>query len=552
MATQSPFLVILKYQKYFAKGILKSQRRLIPKICGARHFQTTPFHSSNSKPESKIDRISAPKIDPKLPEQTFQILQESENVSDSTKTENLSKDDKKTVVATVKEYIRMRRDFSKKYTDNNTVTAVRAMQEYVLKPSDLQDLKLIKIRSPYRDGAGHLLVYLERDIIKKAMEVHGNKENLELEQKRIKRLKQKQKNYLDWTFVNKEEINVDAKKLFKTGPGRVVAVAAAANGVICLTKFSCWLWTGSASMFSETLHSFADMGNQLLLLWGVYKSMKIPDEAHPYGFGNMRYIVSLISGVGIFCIGCGASIYHGITTMSAGHSLDSVTSFGAFGVLAGSALVESASLIVAIDETKHNAAKQGMSFWNYVRSSQDPSTNVVLLEDSCAVLGVGIAGVALACAQYMQNPIYDCVGSIAIGGLLGLVATFLVRSNVEALIGQSIPQNRLDELQEQLEDDAVIRGLYDIKATQLGYSEFKFKAEIDFDGREVTRAYLESQDFQKIMNECNNIDSEKELEIFLLNHGEKIIDTLGMQVDRLEGDLKRNNPGLRHIDLEVL
>lgn len=526
-----------------------------------RHFRCSTLQYSTIKPEPRIDKNSpgenrTEQFDPKLPEQTFQILQSNENNAESSKindAENLNKDDKMTVVATVKEYIRMRRDFSKKYTDNNTITAVRAMQEYVLKPSDLQGLALIKIRSPYREGSGHLLVYLERDIIKKAMDVHGSKENLEMEQKRIKRLKQKQKNYLDWTFVKSDVGKLDTKKFFKTGPGRVVAVAAAANGVICLTKFSCWLWTGSASMFSETLHSFADMGNQLLLLWGVYKSMKTPDEAHPYGFGNMRYIVSLISGVGIFCIGCGASIYHGVTTMTAGHaSVESITSLGAFGVLAGSALVESASLIVAIDETKHNASKQGMSFWKYVRSSQDPSTNVVLLEDSCAVLGVGIAGVALACAQYLQNPIYDCVGSIAIGGLLGLVATFLVRSNVEALIGQSIPHNRLDELREQLEDDAVIRGLYDIKATQLGYSEFKFKAEIDFDGREVTRAYLEAQDLKKLMNACHNIDSEKELEIFLLNHGEKIIDTLGMQVDRLEADLKKKNPGLRHIDLEVL
>ena len=31
-----------------------------------------------------------------------------------------------------------------------------------------------------------------------------------------------------------------------------------------------------------------------------------------YGFSNMRYIASLISGVGIFMMGAGLSWYHGI------------------------------------------------------------------------------------------------------------------------------------------------------------------------------------------------------------------------------------------------
>jgi len=58
------------------------------------------------------------------------------------------------------------------------------------------------------------------------------------------------------------------------------------------------------------------------------------------------------------------------------------------------------------------------------------------------------------------NPIYDGIGSIAIGGLLGAVATFLVTSNANALIGKSIPQSRLEELQEMLEDDAVVRYVF--------------------------------------------------------------------------------------------
>jgi len=65
-------------------------------------------------------------------------------------------------------------------------------------------------------------------------------------------------------------------------------------------------------MFAEVIHSLADLINQLILAFGIYKSSQSPDIDHPYGYMNMRYVSSLISGVGIFCVGCGLSIYHGI------------------------------------------------------------------------------------------------------------------------------------------------------------------------------------------------------------------------------------------------
>ena len=44
-----------------------------------------------------------------------------------------------------------------------------------------------------------------------------------------------------------------------------------------------------------------------------------------------------------------------------------------------------------------------------------------------------------------------------IGGILGVLATFLLTTNINFLVGRSIPTRRLDALQEQLEDDVVFR-----------------------------------------------------------------------------------------------
>uniref|UniRef100_H2ZJF1 Proton-coupled zinc antiporter SLC30A9, mitochondrial n=1 Tax=Ciona savignyi TaxID=51511 RepID=H2ZJF1_CIOSA len=427
------------------------------------------------------------------------------------------------------------------------------MQEYMLTPSQMETLRQIKVRSPYASKSP-IFVYLERDVEKKAIEVWGSKESLERERKRVKRLEVKRRRQLHFPISQSDNGPVikQYQGLLSSGPGRVVGYAAAANGFICLFKLGCFLSTGSASMFSETLHSMADTGNQLLLLWGINESLKEPDEQHPYGFGNMRHIMSLISGVGIFCIGCGVSVYHGIQVLLHPATSLEIANFMTFSVLIGSAIIESASLAVAVKETRKNAKKYELSFWEYVSESRDPSTNVVLLEDSAAVMGVGIAAAAIALTHYTGNVLFDAVGSIVIGGLLGGVATFLVTTNANALIGRSIPPSRLEELQETLEDDAVVRGVYDVKATQLSSEEFKFKAEIDFDGREITRAYLSTVDMENMLREIHEVKTLEELEMLISRYGEHVIDTLGVHVDRIESELKKKNPDLRHIDLEVL
>ena len=99
--------------------------------------------------------------------------------------------------------------------------------------------------------------------------------------------------------------------IFKTLSGKVVLVAVAINGANFLVKLAGWFYTNSSSLFAEAVHSFADTVNQLILAFGLHQSLKKPNKEHPYGYANMTYITSLISGVGIFCIGTGVSFYHG-------------------------------------------------------------------------------------------------------------------------------------------------------------------------------------------------------------------------------------------------
>ncbi|XP_004419073.1 PREDICTED: zinc transporter 9 [Ceratotherium simum simum] len=451
-----------------------------------------------------------------------------------------------------------KREYGPKYTQNNFITGVRAINEFCLKSSDLEQLRKIRRRSPHEDTES-FTVYLRSDVEAKSLEVWGSPEALAREKKLRKeaeieyreRLFRNQKILREYRdFLGNTKPRSRTTSVFFKGPGKVVTVAICINGLNCFFKFLAWIYTGSASMFSEAIHSLSDTCNQGLLALGISKSVQTPDPTHPYGFSNMRYIVSLISGVGIFMMGAGLSWYHGIMGLLNPQPMESL--LWAYCILAGSLVSEGATLLVAVNELRRSARAKGLSFYKYVMESRDPSTNVILLEDTAAVLGVTIAATCMGLTSITGNPLYDSLGSLGVGTLLGVVSAFLIYTNTEALLGRSIQPEQVQRLTELLENDPSVRAIHDVKATDLGLGKVRFKAEVDFDGRVVTRSYLEKQDFDQMLQEIQEVKTPEELETFMLKHGENIIDTLGAEVDRLEKELKKRNPEVRHVDLEIL
>ncbi|XP_028046272.1 zinc transporter 9 isoform X2 [Monomorium pharaonis] len=445
------------------------------------------------------------------------------------------KESLKNDVAPKKAKKKVRVDKSTSSLERNFITPVRAMADFLLKPSDLETLPKTKRRSPY-ELEPPITVYWRKDVEAKALEVWGSKEALlkELLKKEVER-----KIYQQNVFTVKRrlrdyrrEIGSKTEIVQKEGlfgrSGKVVLTAIAINASNFLCKLIAWLYTGSHSMFSECVHSAADTCNQLILAYGIHKSVQNPNPDHPYGYTNMKYVSSLISGVGIFCVGTGLSVYHGIHGLLFPAPLDSF--FWAYFVLGGSLLSEGATLMIALHSIKRGAEEKKESLKHFVLEGHDPSVNVVLMEDFAAVLGV----------------------IVAVGGLLGGVAAFIINSNVAALIGRSISQENLDKINAVLEADIMVRAIHDVKGIDMGNNLVRYKAEIDFDGRELTRSYLDKHDLNAMLEEVKNMQNIDELEAFLLKHGENIVDMLGGEIDRIELKLKKNHPEIRHCDLEIL
>ncbi|MDQ6698992.1 MAG: cation diffusion facilitator family transporter [Acidobacteriota bacterium] len=211
-----------------------------------------------------------------------------------------------------------------------------------------------------------------------------------------------------------------------------VYAAIAANIAIALTKIVAAVSTGSSAMFSEGIHSVVDTGNGLLLLLGLRLSERPPDAEHPFGHGKELYFWTLIVAVGIFGVGGGISTYEGVLHLL--HPRLPENPKWNYIVLGCAAVFEGASLTIALREFWKNQGAQ--SFWQALRTTKDPTTLTVVLEDTAALAGLAIAFLGVFVGHQFSNPYADGLASTAIGIVLAGVAILIAAECRGLLIGE--------------------------------------------------------------------------------------------------------------------
>jgi zinc transporter 9 len=208
-----------------------------------------------------------------------------------------------------------------------------------------------------------------------------------------------------------------------------VKLSIATNTAIALSKGFGWFVTASPTLFAETIHSLADVGNQILLQVGEVRSKAGPDRVHPFGRGQELYFWSLVSAVSVFFVGCGINVYHGV------HALlvrEPAQPFGplVIGLLLFALALESYTFVVALRELG-GFSKLRMNLTNV-------TVLAVLLEDTVALIGIVltliVGGVSYA---FGPRPVFDASVAIAVGGVLGVMAIFLAMLNRKFLIDTS-------------------------------------------------------------------------------------------------------------------
>ncbi len=220
-----------------------------------------------------------------------------------------------------------------------------------------------------------------------------------------------------------------------------VIVAFLANLLIAVAKTVAAFLTGSASMVAESAHSWADTGNEIFLFVADKRGVKRRDDAHPLGYGKETYVWSMFAAFGLFTVGAVVSIQHGISQLTAEEEAENYLIN--YVVLAIAFVLEGTSFLQAFRQARGSARERGAPTLRFVLRSSNSTLRAVFAEDAAALVGLLIAFLGIFLHQITGSAVFDAIGSIAVGVLLGVVALVLVDRNRRFLVGES-PSDELE------------------------------------------------------------------------------------------------------------
>ena len=258
------------------------------------------------------------------------------------------------------------------------------------------------------------------------------------------------------------------------GSTRAILAALLANAGIALAKFIGFLITGSSSMLAESVHSVADTSNQGLLLLGQRQSRKEADPLHQFGYGRSRYFYSFVVAMVLFTLGSVFALYEGYHKIS--HPEELTSPIVAIVILVVAIALEGYSFRTAVKESR--PLKGSGSWWRFIRNSRNPELPVVLLEDSGALVGLAFALTGVGLTMLTGEPVWDGVGTVAIGLLLGAIAIVLMIEMHSLLIGEGATRQEDRAIRAAIERTDNIDRLIHLRTQYLGPEELLVGAKI--------------------------------------------------------------------------
>ena len=297
----------------------------------------------------------------------------------------------------------------------------------------------------------------------------------------------------------------------------VIYSALAGNTAIAITKFAAAMFTGSAAMLSEAIHSVVDTGNQLLLLWGIRRAAMPPSARHAFGYGLQLYFYTFVVSVLIFGVGAVISFLHGLEKVMHPEPVDHA--WVNYLVLGFGVVFEGAVWVVAL--RAFNTERAGRGWIAAVRQSKDPTVFTVLFEDTAALAGLAVALLGVFLSETLNLPVIDGIASMGIGVILGVTALFLAYESQSLLTGESADHDTRVGINRIARAEPGIVGLNQARTMHFGPNEIFVVLSLDFDdtlpGGEVERvvtslerklkaAYPEIQD---VFIEAQSFDADR-------------------------------------------
>jgi len=261
-----------------------------------------------------------------------------------------------------------------------------------------------------------------------------------------------------------------------TSSRKVIYIALAGNCLIAITKVVAAIMTGSSAMLSEAIHSGADTGNELLLLYGLRRAKMPADKDFPFGHGKEIYFWSFIVAILLFAGGAGLSLYKGIDQLAS--PMPVRHSYVNYCVIGLALIFEGTSWHFAL-----KAFDRSKGAWGYIQAvlrSKDPSIFIVLLEDSAAIISLLIAFIGILFSHITGNTVYDATASVIIGLILAGTAILLASETKGLLIGESANKEVVQGIREIACSCKEIKQVNEVLTMHMGPDFILVNISVDF------------------------------------------------------------------------
>lgn len=301
---------------------------------------------------------------------------------------------------------------------------------------------------------------------------------------------------------------------------KVVVVAFLMNLGIAIAKYVAFLFTGSAAMLAESVHSLADTANQIFLYLGIRRSTKAASPSHQFGYGMEQYVFSFLVAIMIFSVGGAYSFYEGIHKLiHPSEKLEHATIN--LIILAVAVVLEGYSSFVATKELKKT--KGSFSFFQYIRRTKDQVLVTVLFEDYAALLGLTIAGAGTLLYVLTGDVLYDSLATILIGVLLIGIAVILYREAKSLLVGEAASTEDQEKIRKAFEQHPAVEKLTELLTMHLSVNQILVNAHVKF------KAGLTLEEVEDIIDEIEEVivgEVPEVFKIFIETHQKQAVENL--------------------------
>jgi cation diffusion facilitator family transporter len=214
------------------------------------------------------------------------------------------------------------------------------------------------------------------------------------------------------------------------------------------------------------------------LLIGGKRSKAAPDSEHQFGYGRVRYVYGFVVSMILFTVGGLFAVYEGFHKIGNPEGIHDAA--WAIGVLFVAAALEGFSFRTAVREA--NRSRGEASLVRYIRETRTPELQVVLMEDSGALVGLVLALIGVTLSMVTGNGVWDGVGSVAIGLLLLVIAAFLAMEMASMLVGEGAVPREQGLIRSALESAPAVQRVIHLRTLHVGPDDILVAAKVAVNG----------------------------------------------------------------------